>query len=313
VGIYRCYTNSIGRFYLIDTPGFDDTHKSDTDVLREVAFWLNEAYRRYVKLTGIIYLHRINDVRVGNAAMKNLRMFKRLCGTESLASVVLATTFWDNGPDLPKYLDREHELKTKDDFWRGMIQNQSKVFRQDSGRTSATRIIEYLVQRDRGSTRSRPTLDIQKQMVDQGKTLGQTGAGQEVEVWLTQQREAYERKLALMRGEWEQALRERDKEWQRDLEKNTQEIEAKIRRDEGDRVKLRADNAALHQEQEALLRARAKQIADQLEHERALQQQNASQAQELQQAIDAAEGHRKKLEIQRKKYQQLVSYRCTVM
>ena len=313
MGIYRCYTNSIGRFYLIDTPGFDDTHKSDTDVLREVAFWLNEAYRRYVKLTGIIYLHRINDVRVGNAAMKNLRMFKRLCGTESLASVVLATTFWDNGPNLPKYLDREHELKTKDDFWRGMIQNQSKVFRQDSGRTSATRIIEYLVQRDRGSTRNRPTLDIQRQMVDQGKPLDQTGAGQEVEIWLTQQREAYESKLALMKAEWVQALRERDKEWQRDLERNRQEIEAKIKRDEEDRVKLRADNAALHQEQEELLRAREKQIADQLEQERALQQQDASHAKELQQAIDAGEEYKKKLETQRKKYQQLVNYRCTVM
>ena len=194
-----------------------------------------------------------------------------------------------------------------------MIQNQSKVFRQDSGRTSATCIVEYLVQRHRGSTRSRPTLDIQKQMVDQKKPLDKTGAGQEVQVWLTQQREAYERKLALMRVEWEQALRERDEEWQRDLNRNIHEIEAKIKRDEEDRVKLRADNAALHQEQEELLRARAKQIADQLEHERALQQQNASHAQELQQAIDAGEEHRKKLEIQKKKYQQLVNYRCTVM
>ncbi|KAF7506567.1 hypothetical protein GJ744_011604 [Endocarpon pusillum] len=242
--------------------------------------------------------------------MKNLRMFKRLCGTESLASVVLATTFWDNGPDFPKYLQRENELKTKDDFWRGMIQNQSKVFRQDSGRISATRIIEYLVQRDRGSTRNRPILDIQRQMVDEMTPLDKTGAGQEVQVWLTQQREAYERKLAQMRVEWEQALQERDKEWQRDLKRNTQEIEAKIKRDEEDKNRLRADNAALHQEQEELLRARAKQIADELEHERALQQQNA---QELQKAIDAGEEHRKRLEIQKKKYQQLVNYRCTVM
>ena len=270
-GLYRCYTNSIGRFYHIDTPGFDDTYKSDVDVLREVAFWLNETYRRDVKLTGIIYLHRIIDARMGNATLKNLRMFKRLCGTESLASVVLVTTFWDNGPDFPKYLDREHELKTKDDFWRDMIQNQSKVFRQDSGRTSAIRIIEYLVSRYRGSSRSRPTLDIQKQMIDQRKPLGETGAGQEVQVWLTQQREAYERKLVLMKLEWEQALREEDEEWQKDLKKNRQEIEARIKRDEKDRVELCTDNAVLHQQQKELLIARAKQIEDQLERERVLQ------------------------------------------
>ncbi|KAF7509027.1 hypothetical protein GJ744_008422 [Endocarpon pusillum] len=128
--------------------------------------------------------------------MKNLRVFKRLCGTESLARVVLATTFWDNKADFQRYLQREHELKTKDDFWRDMIQNQSKVFRQDSGIISATRIIEYLVQRDRGSTRNRPILDIQRQIVDQMKPLDETGAGQEVQFWLTQQREAYERTRA---------------------------------------------------------------------------------------------------------------------
>ncbi|KAF7507804.1 hypothetical protein GJ744_010105 [Endocarpon pusillum] len=72
-----------------------------------------------------------------------------------------------------------------------------------------------------------------------------------------------------MRVEWEQALRERDQEWQRDLNGSMQEIEANIKRDEEDKNRLRADNAALHQEQEELLRARAKQIADELEHERA--------------------------------------------
>ena len=85
---------SVPQFYLIDTPGFDDTHKTDTQVLREITNWLSTAYTADLKLTGIIYLHRILDVKMGGSAMKNLRMFKKLRGDDSLGSVVLATTFW---------------------------------------------------------------------------------------------------------------------------------------------------------------------------------------------------------------------------
>jgi hypothetical protein len=47
-----------------------------------------------IKLTGIVYLHRIMDNKVGGSAMKNLRMFRALCGNYGLGSVVLATTHW---------------------------------------------------------------------------------------------------------------------------------------------------------------------------------------------------------------------------
>ena len=41
------------RVFLIDTPGFDDTFRSDIDVLKDVAFFFSSTYKRDVALAGI--------------------------------------------------------------------------------------------------------------------------------------------------------------------------------------------------------------------------------------------------------------------
>ena len=96
----------------MDTPGFDDSYRSDSDILRELADWLNTAHKSNIKLTGLILLHRIGDVRVGGVGQRNIRMFKRLCGDDSLASVVLATTMWDFIRDDAVGDSRESELNS---------------------------------------------------------------------------------------------------------------------------------------------------------------------------------------------------------
>src|SRR5205809_696574 len=80
--------------HLVDTPGFNDTNKSDTDTLNEIAVWLAMTYRADVRLTGIVYLHRISDNRMTGSAVHNLNMFKKLCGDDCLPNVTLATTMW---------------------------------------------------------------------------------------------------------------------------------------------------------------------------------------------------------------------------
>ncbi|KAH9924831.1 P-loop containing nucleoside triphosphate hydrolase protein [Amylocystis lapponica] len=49
------------RVTLIDTPGFDDTTKSDTDILKMIALYLSTTYQFGRKLSGVIYMHRISD------------------------------------------------------------------------------------------------------------------------------------------------------------------------------------------------------------------------------------------------------------
>ncbi|KAF9259473.1 hypothetical protein L218DRAFT_947600 [Marasmius fiardii PR-910] len=79
---------------LIDTPGFDDTNKSDYDILKMIAAFLATTYEEGHKLTGVIYLHRISDLRMGGIARRNFNMFKELCGESSLKNVAIVTNMW---------------------------------------------------------------------------------------------------------------------------------------------------------------------------------------------------------------------------
>lgn len=81
-----------------------------------------------VRLNGIIYLHRITDVRMQGSAKKNLLMFKQLCGPDALKNVVLATTMWSlvNPTDGQA---REKELISTPEFWGWMLQKGSRVER----------------------------------------------------------------------------------------------------------------------------------------------------------------------------------------
>jgi len=95
VEIYACDMYPERTIYFIDTPGFDDTNRSDTEVLRELANWLTKSYSDSIKLNGILYFHRISDVRMQGSAKKNLLMFKKLCGEDALRNVILVTSMWD--------------------------------------------------------------------------------------------------------------------------------------------------------------------------------------------------------------------------
>ena len=82
--------------FFADTPGFDDTTMSDTDVLKNIVLWLGLMREQSIKLSGIIYLHRITDNRVGGLAWRNLRMLHSLVGADKMANVLLVSTRWED-------------------------------------------------------------------------------------------------------------------------------------------------------------------------------------------------------------------------
>ena len=107
VQIYSFLREGGRHGYLIDTPGFDDTTRSDTEILWEIVNYLNRLYAKRVRLTGLIYLHRITDVRMQGSAVKNLDILRSLCGEDAFANIALVSTMWQ-------------ELKTLDDTKRGV-------------------------------------------------------------------------------------------------------------------------------------------------------------------------------------------------
>ena len=153
-----------GDLVFVDTPGFDDISNSDLEVLKMVDKWLKStyvicffgssfddiqvncyfvsSYGRDMKLSGLLYFHRISDNRKAGTPLKNLSMFEELCGKNSLQKVILTTTMWDDVHQETGEA-REEELRLK--YWRPMLQRHSTTNRFSRTRESAFTVIDPLI------------------------------------------------------------------------------------------------------------------------------------------------------------------------
>ncbi|KAF2110119.1 P-loop containing nucleoside triphosphate hydrolase protein [Lophiotrema nucula] len=311
VQVIPCTLGSGRKLYLVDTPGFDDQMRSDTDILREVALWLTAAHKMHIKLTGIIYLHRIMDVRVGGTGVRNIRMFKKLCGDDGLASVVLATTMWDLVPNEETGKKRETQLSQETYLWKTMIDSGSKVFRQDKGKSSATQLVEYLM------SRKRPVvLDIQHEMVDQGLQLGQTGAGTEITSEVEKQKDFLDQKLKDLETQLQDALSKNDNDRKEELEEAKQEWEEKLSKGQEEIKKMQSNSEQLFEEMKKRYQAEMEEMSK-LMH----QKESAIQEAEVKMAM-LEKTHVHEMELQEMKlkmkwkdnyYKMMYGRQCVVM
>ncbi|KIW87489.1 uncharacterized protein Z519_11812 [Cladophialophora bantiana CBS 173.52] len=171
--------------HLIDTPGFNDTTRSESEVLQEVAYWLSTAYGKAdakledrFRLNGIVYLHSIADVRWSGSTRRSLNMLRTICGPENYDAIVLTTTFWDQ-VDREAGKVREAQLIGDMNKWGQLVHTspKSSVRRHDQGYKTAINIIDGII--DRGV---KYELLIQKELAKPGATLHDTTAGREAQL-----------------------------------------------------------------------------------------------------------------------------------
>lgn len=228
IGVYSFVYPRNKTVFLIDTPGFDDTSRSDTDILKDISCFLATMYVNKWRLVGVIYLHRITDPRMGGSALKNLHMFQKLCGTRSLPCVTLATTMWgDLEPGeigLQTGLRRQEELQTPQ-FWGPMIAAGSRIVAHDGSRNSAYAIISTLVENN-----ATVVPDIVLELVHEQKTLDETAAGKYVQKQLLEAREKFERDLADLQESMEEAVKESDERALREIKREREEAEETVKR-----------------------------------------------------------------------------------
>jgi hypothetical protein len=263
---------------LIDTPGFDDTYRSDAEVLGDIVNWLNQAYIEKIQLTGILYIHPISAKRMGKKATDSISSFKMLCGADALRKVVLVTTFWDQ-VDYMVGEGRERELRESALFWAIMLKRGSKVFRHYNHRSTAKAIIQHLLdirtEQDQGTF-----LDIQKEMVVNKLQLDQTSAGKLMMSTLEQQRLAFERELADLQKDLERAIEEQNRDHlqlletiRKQAEDNRRLVEEDISRMQATCQRLKreiaekddikyAEEARLQQQREDEVRALSEKLRD---------------------------------------------------
>lgn len=123
---------------------------------------LYNSYSNGMKIGGVIYLHDISLPRLHPASLRNIEVFRRLCGDRALSSVVLATTKWGlvNEQDGTK---REAQLLSG--LWKDIISAGSSVDRFDNTRESAWRIIKRILHKFENTYNS-DSLQIQGELVD---------------------------------------------------------------------------------------------------------------------------------------------------
>jgi 50S ribosome-binding GTPase len=221
--------------YLIDTPGFDDTNRNDTDILKEIAGFLTQLYARTIRVTGLVYVHRITDPKMQGSAVKNLEMFQKLCGTHCFPQVALVSTMWQElhgaeGQALGE--EREVELRSNMAFWGAMDKGKSRTFRHFGERESAEAVIQWLL-----TSRHKLVLNIQRELVDEQLTLDQTEAGRFLQETSAGVREKYEKEIRQLETAIDDARGERDLQTENELLLQRNDVEAaleKVNRDSGD-------------------------------------------------------------------------------
>jgi hypothetical protein len=203
------------KFMLVDTPGFNDTFRDDEEILKEITNWLSTTYKQGKRITGVIYLHPINQPRMEGSSLLNLTVMQKLCGSETFENVVLASTFWDL-VDVESGTRRENELCQTPQFWGGMKMNGSRVIRIQDYAQSTDVLLEL-------AGKSEIILQTQREMADEHKELSDTAAGRQLnQEWARLQEEHQRQKIAMEeRAQAELKLRE---------EKNQRRLVEELRR-----------------------------------------------------------------------------------
>lgn len=247
------------QVHLVDTPGFDDTNRSDTDVLKDLAYWLGLSYeRKKIRLTGLIYLHPITHTRMAGTAFKNLRTFKKLVGSESMASVALVSTMWGETSDADEER-RDLILRETPEFWKSMIDQGAKPYRHTRSQASALTIIRPLLGKI-------PTvLNLQHELVDQGKNLNHTEAGKEVDAGISLQREMLERKIEDTKTEMTQALAAKDQKWIDQLAADQEKYERQVKETRSAQEEMKLSMEKIFAEKEEQYKKSIREMDDKLQ------------------------------------------------
>ena len=97
-------------------------------------------------------------------------MFRELCGDDNLKNVLIVTNMWGE-IDPQVGLARESELSSKDIFFKPAVDKGAQLLRHENTVGSAHTIIRQVMKNHPAA------LQIQQELVDQGKEISETAAG----------------------------------------------------------------------------------------------------------------------------------------
>ncbi|KAK5219995.1 hypothetical protein LTR72_007526 [Exophiala xenobiotica] len=153
-------------------------------------------YESQITINGILWLHPISHARMTGSAMRNLRLLQDL---------------------------RLQELQHDDMFWKPMIEHGSKVHMYANNKDSAYAIVKTVLNNQRS------ILEIQKELVDQHRTLWQTAAGMTVRDGWSKTKENIERGLSALQTDMRECLEDNNREYVELLRKQQEQMTRKLK------------------------------------------------------------------------------------
>jgi chromosome segregation ATPase len=191
-------------------------------------------YEQGITLAGVLYFHRISDFKMGGTSTKNFKMFRKLCGDNSLQNVVIVTSMWEKvGIQVGEA--REAELTREDFFFKPVLDKGAQMARHDNTVSSAKNIIRRIID-------NHPLpLQIQRELVDEYKNISETGASEELNRELNAQIRKHQQEMLMIKEVMKQAMDDKEEETRRRLEIEIQRMQEEIARFANDAERLTSD------------------------------------------------------------------------
>ncbi|KAG8812183.1 hypothetical protein FRC17_002149 [Serendipita sp. 399] len=208
----------------VDTPGFNDTNKSDHEILRKIAEFLGDIKKKGFQLERLLYLHRISENRMAGRLINNLEVFASLGGDVAMPNVTIVTTMWKvTRRDVAER--RLGELKTT--FWDKMLHAGCKVSSFEDSMQSALSISMNLE-----NTQCTPLLS--HELVVDRRPLSETEAGitlnKQMKRLLESRKEANRRLTELANTQTDPKVRENLGVEMKKIEDEIAEVTSKLRK-----------------------------------------------------------------------------------
>ena len=228
------------QIFLIDTPGFDDPHRSDADILQSVASCLADLYEglifdgQRISLSGVIFIHAINEPRMTGAMMTNLRMLQYIFGKDNWKHLTFVTSKWGK-EDMSVAENRERELKSDPEFWKEPLVAGARATRFEDSQRSALDILSQV------TAGGMFVPQLTEEYAIDGTELCKTTAGRAIDEGLAKARDRHEVELAALQQRLISARQTQDAQAASQL--RTLEAQLKVLDDELDQLRTTREEA----------------------------------------------------------------------
>lgn len=174
-------------------------------------------------------------------------MFRELCGEKTLKNVVFMTNMW--GRVTPQQ-GANREQKLKDKHFKAAIEKGAQLCRHTNTPQSARAILREIL-------KNKPlALKIQHELIDQGKDIGQTGAGVELNREIREVVEEHQRQIKELEESMRKAIEEKDEETREELVEEKRRIQEEMEKLRKDTVEMESKFEKARREMEERISAR---------------------------------------------------------